>query len=73
MKNQLYVGLFLTMLCTILFSSCDREAINQSPAETTAVCNHSFGDWIVLKDATCKEDGQMLRICDLCAMQCMKY
>ncbi len=34
--------------------------------KTTVVCNHSYGDWTVIKAATCTEKGKREKICSKC-------
>ena len=33
----------------------------------SAVCQHTFGDWDTVKQATCKEEGKRIRTCDKCS------
>ncbi len=38
-----------------------------SESEVQATCEHSFGEWSTVKAATCKESGESVRICTVCA------
>ena len=40
---------------------------NTIPSTNPTVCQHAFGDWNILKQATCKEEGKRARICSICA------
>ena len=31
------------------------------------VCEHTFGDWNTVKQATCKEEGKLVRTCNKCS------
>lgn len=34
--------------------------------DETTVCEHTFGDWENIKQATCKEEGKLIRTCSKC-------
>ena len=36
-------------------------------SETSGNCEHSFGEWSIVKAATCKESGESVRVCTLCS------
>ena len=36
-------------------------------SDDSAVCQHTFGDWDTIKQATCKEEGKRIRTCDKCS------
>ena len=35
---------------------------------TPAVCQHTFGEWKTLKQPTCKETGELIRVCSKCSV-----
>ena len=36
-------------------------------SDTPAVCQHTFGSWNTIKQATCKEEGKLVRTCSKCS------
>ena len=36
-------------------------------SEASGNCEHSFGEWSIVKAATCKESGESVRVCTLCS------
>ena len=47
------------------------EPTNEPTSEPTngtpAACQHNFGEWRIVKQATCKEEGKSVRTCSKCA------
>lgn len=46
----------------ITCSRCDFKDTKEIPATG----NHAYGDWIIVKEATCTEDGLKTQTCDVC-------
>ena len=46
-------------------SGSEEEGNNSS--NTTVVCQHTFGNWQTVKQATCKEEGKLVRTCSKCS------
>lgn len=46
--------------------STEATSSQTTVATTTAECQHIFGEWGVVKPATCKEEGKQLRTCSRC-------
>ena len=82
MKKTVWLALILMLLCTFALSACDNadttpdsdngqqtngESGDNSSPEDTAVCQHTFGDWSTVKQATCKEEGVRSRVCSKCS------
>ena len=66
MKRKLFFLMFLLSIIMIIFCSCDSS--NEDTTDgINDVCLHSFGEWEVSKQATCKEDGELIRICTDCS------
>ena len=79
MKRILILGIVFLMLFTLV--ACDTETDTtpdsdtqtqaqqqpETPEDTTIECQHSFTEWSVIKQATCLEDGQLARVCKICA------
>ena len=40
---------------------------NNSSSDTATKCHHTFGDWNIIKQTTCKEEGKRTRTCNKCA------
>ena len=57
MKKTVWIILTLLLLCALSFSACD-SANN---------CQHLFGEWTTVKNATCYEEGTRARICSACS------
>jgi len=82
MKRFVWVILALSFISMFTLSSCDstdnKPPINsnqQTTAETNdngntsddpIVCQHSFGEWNIVKEASCKEVGKRARSCNIC-------
>ena len=79
MKRVYGIFFALILSCVFLFSSCDSidvhpngesnngEKESNTFSDQSAVCDHTFGDWDIFKQATCKEDGKRIRTCDKCS------
>ena len=82
MKKTVWLALTLTLLCVFAFSACnnidtppinngDQPTIDQNGdnnvPENPSVCQHAFGDWNTVKQATCKEEGKQTRTCSKCS------
>ena len=58
MKKNIAVKILSGALTSVLFFS--------NSMTTYAYCNHSWGNWIVVDEATCTESGEKYRYCDKC-------
>lgn len=83
MKKYTFVILMSTiLLCIAAFSSCEsieqflenslgtQEISNPNTEESDLSgqsCLHSFGDWNTVKQPTCNEEGNRIKICNKCA------
>ena len=38
-------------------------------SNTPVVCQHTFGDWNTTKQATCKDEGELVRVCSKCSAE----
>ncbi len=65
-------GILCMLICVFAFSACDRSenhdgtTLNGETTEksiTTQLHEHSFGEWIVVKEPTCTEEGEENRSC----------
>ena len=82
MKKTVWLALILMLLCVFALSACDiadtppnngngrqttdENGDNNSPKNPT-VCQHTFGEWDTVKQATCKEEGKRTRTCNKCS------
>ena len=82
MKKTVWFALILMLLCVFALSACDNadtppnndngqqttdeNGDNNSP-ENPTVCQHTFGEWDTVKQATCKEEGKRTRTCSTCS------
>ena len=82
MKKTVWLALILMLLCVFALSACDNadtppnndngqqttdeNGDNNSP-ENPTVCQHTFGEWDIVKQATCKEEGKRTRTCNKCS------
>ena len=41
----------------------------QTPSTNNTECQHTFGEWITITEATCKENGEAKRICSQCSVE----
>ena len=78
MKKTLFNALVLILFCVVLLASCGdappetevtqtTDAPETSP--TSANCKHAFDVWDVVRAATCKEEGEVLRACKKCGYE----
>ena len=83
MKKLIFIILALSFICLFVLSSCDStdnnppidsnqqevEGTNDDSDATDAPidCQHTFGEWNTVKEATCKEEGKRVRSCSICA------
>ena len=80
MKKISYLFLILTLICIFLLCSCvddnnstDSSLNGNDASESSmatgdpATCQHSFGEWVVTKEATCAKTGKSERTCSLCS------
>lgn len=82
MKKTVWLTLILMLLCVFALSACDNtdtppnndngqqtpgENEDNSSTENPTVCQHTFGDWNTVKQATCKEEGKRTRACSKCS------
>ena len=82
MKKTVWLALILMLLCVFALSACDNADTppnNDNGPQTTdgngdhnspenpTVCQHTFGEWDTVKQATCKEDGKRTRTCNKCS------
>ena len=58
MKKNIAVKILSGALTSVLFFS--------NSMTTYAYCNHSWGNWIVIDEATCTTSGEKYRYCDKC-------
>lgn len=43
------------------------SSLPEDNPNTSAICNHSFGNWNTTKPATCREEGKLIRTCSKCS------
>ena len=77
MKKTVWLTLILMLLCVFALSACDiadtppnssqQTTAENGDANSPAVCQHTFGDWTTVKQATCKEEGTLARTCSKCS------
>lgn len=69
-KFTLLLMLILTCVLTIgMLASCSEEENEAASDDVEAAvehCNHTFGDWVVLKKESCTESGLKERYCYYC-------
>ena len=65
MKKVLWLALLLIIVCALSFTACNQN--NTPPNNDNVECEHNFGDWITEKQANCKEEGLLTRVCTKCA------
>ena len=52
------------MICIFAFSACEQS---ETPPTNEDVCQHNFTDWNTVKEATCKTEGEQVRVCTKCS------
>ena len=83
MKKLIFIILALSFICLFVLSSCDstdnnpptdsnQQAVEGTSDDSDATdapidCQHTFGEWNTVKEATCKEEGKRVRSCSICA------
>ena len=83
MKKLIFIFLALSFICLFVLSSCDstdnnppidsnQQAVEGTSDDSAATdapidCQHTFGEWNTVKEATCKEEGKRVRSCSICA------
>ena len=83
MKKLIFMILALSFICLFVLSSCDstdnnppidsnQQAVEGTSDDSDATdapidCQHTFGEWNTVKEATCKEEGKRVRSCSICA------
>ena len=82
MKKTVWLALILMLLCVLALSACDNadtppnndngqqitdESEDINSPENPTVCQHTFGEWDIVKQATCKEEGKRTRTCNKCS------
>ena len=78
MNKRIYVALLLLILCVAALGACDSVnnveqtiippyfELESNEGHVSVTCKHSFSEWEVASQATCKEDGQLVRTCVHC-------
>lgn len=66
MKKSVWIALALMLVCILSFSACDQ---GDTPPANDDVCQHTFGEWNTTKQATCKDEGELVRICSKCSTE----
>ena len=69
MKKIFWLILLALLACTLALASCGGGAdpANDNNPNGGESCQHSFGEWITTKQATCKKEGELRRTCSKCA------
>lgn len=77
MKKRIILVLLLTVLCIASLSACSLldiplivgggEDVDDKENSADTDCQHTFGEWTENKPATCKEEGERVRVCDKCS------
>ena len=83
MKKLIFIILALSFICLFVLSSCDstdnnppidsnQQAVggtgdDSDTTDASINCEHTFGEWNTVKEATCKEEGKRVRSCSICA------
>ena len=80
MKKIIYLTIIFSLCCLFLLSSCDNTVISNDNTQQTTneangndntstdsdVCQHIFGEWNVIQNASCNEEGRRVRTCNTC-------
>lgn len=67
MKKMMKNGLLICLVLMLCIGLC---ACGESQQD---VCAHTFGEWVVLKDSTCTENGVKFRKCTICSKEENEY
>ena len=71
MKKTFWLALLFVLVCVLSLASCDSNDTpdngSDNPDGGTLACTHSYGDWTIAKNATCKSEGRMTRTCSKCS------
>ena len=81
MKKLVYLMIILSLFCLFVLSSCDNTDISPDNTQQTTdetngndntstdsdVCQHIFGEWNVVQNASCNEEGRRVRTCNTCS------
>ena len=73
--------IILSLCCLFLLSSCDNTDMSPDNTQQTTdetngndntstdfdVCRHIFGEWSVVQNASCNEEGRRVRTCNTCS------
>ena len=73
--------IILSLFCFFVLSSCDNTDISNDNTQQTTdetngndntstdsdVCQHVFGEWNVVQNASCNEEGRRVRTCNTCS------
>ena len=68
MKKALLVFVLLFVFL-IAFSACNsaqEPSSDKNTGDETHPCEHTFGEWVAEKEASCKDEGLLVRFCDKC-------
>ena len=68
MRKTLWLAVCL-LICVFAFSACDQGDTPPANDDTSSVCQHTFGDWNTTKQATCKDEGELVRVCSKCSAE----
>ena len=49
-------------------NSDDTPTDNNNSGDTNTQCQHTWGEWLTVKHATCKEEGLLIRVCSKCSI-----
>ena len=69
MKKSVWLALVLMLVCIFSFSACDQGDTPPTNDDASSVCQHTFGDWNTAKQATCKDEGELVRVCSKCSAE----
>ena len=81
MKKIIYLTIILSLCCLFLLSSCDNTYVSNDNTQQTTneangndntsansdVCQHIFGEWNVVQNASCNKEGRRVRTCNTCS------
>lgn len=81
MKKIIYLMIILSLFCLFVLSSCYNTDISPDNTQQTTdetngndnistdsdVCQHIFGEWNIVQNASCNEEGRRVRTCNTCS------